>query len=332
MRTREIYWRLTTAFSDFSSYLANKIKPFYCPLQQKRNHGIYAINIHAKIGFFAQLNQCLRVFAYCEQHNLKPIISLTSPFYVRAKGENWLEYFFEVRELDENDKKLVGNGSIKISHVSDIDQLGLPEMHDLRMNLEYANQLLWSYLTIKSELMEYVDSYAERQFSNKTVLGIHYRGTDKKSEAKPVTRKFVAATISNYIDANPHVDTLFVASDEGDFIEWIGQEFKHIDVLSHDDTIRSKNGIAIHVQPALGDNYIKGKEALVNSLLLAKCDALIRTSSFLSAWSSIFNPSLPVIMLNRPFDDKLWFPDALIAQKSLNEYLPNKIWSGMEGR
>lgn len=325
MHTRKLYWRSLTAFKDFASYVDNKLKPFYCPLQQKRNYGIYAVNMDAKIGLFAQLNQCLRIFAHCERHGLKPIILLSSPFYVKAKGENWLEYFFESRKLDENDRKLVENGSVKFSHVSDVDQLGLPANFALRMTLEYANHLLWSYVSIKSELMDYVDSFAERQFSNRTVLGIHYRGTDKKSEAKPVTWEYVATTISNYIAANPHVDSLFVASDEADFIEWIKREFKHMNVLSHDDTLRSRNGIAIHVQPALGDNYIKGKEALVNSLLLAKCDALIRTSSFLSAWSSIFNPSLPVVMLNRPFDDKLWFPDALIAQKALNEYLPNKI-------
>ena len=325
MHTRKLYWRSLTAFKDFASYVDNKLKPFYCPLQQKRNHGIYAVNMDAKIGLFAQLNQCLRIFAHCEQHGLKPIIFLSSPFYVKAKGENWLEYFFESRKLDENDRKLVDNGSVKFSHVSDVDQLGLPTNFALRMTLEYANHLLWSYVSIKSELMDYVDSFAERQFSNRTVLGIHYRGTDKKSEAKPVTWEYVATTISNYTAANPDVDSLFVASDEADFIEWIKREFKHMNVLSHDDTLRSRNGIAIHVQPALGDNYIKGKEALVNSLLLAKCDALIRTSSFLSAWSSIFNPSLPVVMLNRPFDDKLWFPDALIAQKALNEYLPNKI-------
>jgi len=116
------------------------------------------------------------------------------------------------------------------------------------MTLEHANHLLWSYLSIKSELMNYVDSFAERQFNNRTVLGIHYRGTDKKSEAKPVTWEYVANTISNYIAANPQVDSLFVASDEAAFIEWIGREFKHIDVLSHDDTLRSRNGIAIHVQ------------------------------------------------------------------------------------
>ena len=36
----------------------------------------------------------------------------------------------------------------------------------------------------------------------------------------------------------------------------------------------------------------------MNALLLAKCGVLIRTTSFLSAWASLFNPELKVILLN----------------------------------
>jgi hypothetical protein len=56
-------------------------------------------------------------------------------------------------------------------------------------------------------------------------------------------------------------------------------------------------------------NRIKAREALVNCLLLARCRALIRTASFLSGWASVFNPELSVIMLNRPYQEALWFPD-----------------------
>jgi len=192
------------------------------------------------------------------------------------------------------------------------------------MSLEYANQLLWNYLSIKDEIMDYVESFVENNFGKRTVLGLHYRGTDKKIEAPSVAWEYVAETVSNYLDSNPQTDCLFVASDEEGFIEWVNREFKqHICIISHNDTERSKNGEPIFTQPVLGDNYMKGREALINSLLLSKCDTLIRTASFLSGWSSIFNPSLPVIMLNKPFDDKLWFPDALIFQKSLIGYLPS---------
>ena len=324
MRTRECYWKSLEELRDIAALLNNKAKPIYIPFQQRRNHGIYAININAKVGLFAQLNWCLYVFAHCESFNLVPNILLTGPFYTRSKGENWLDYFFENRRLTSANRNLVVNGQIKLSHISDIEQLGLPADYGSKISLEYANHIFWKYLRLRNEILDYVSAFTDKHFGDKTILGIHFRGTDKKSEAKPITWDRVVATISNYIDANPGVDSLFVASDEERFIEWIKQEIKNMEVISHDDTERSMNGKAIHAQLGLGDNYMKGREALINSLLLSKCNTLIRSSSFLSGWSSIFNPSIPIVMLNRPFDSKLWFPDALVTQKSMNWYLPNE--------
>jgi hypothetical protein len=59
----------------------------------------------------------------------------------------------------------------------------------------------------------------------------------------------------------------------------------------------------------------------VNALLLSRCTALIRTASRLSAWSSVFNPQLPVVMLNRPHDGMVWFPEREILKTSMNQYL-----------
>lgn len=325
MRTREQYWKSLETLKTLVGSVDSKIKPFYCSIQQRRNQGIFAVNIHAKVGFFAQLNWCLYIFAHCERFNLRPNVRLTSPFYVSKKGDNWLDYFFENRKLTEADRSLIEGGAINFSQISDVDQLGLPTDYGSILTLENANQLLWSYLALKKEIEEYVESFADEHFRNRVTLGIHYRGTDKASEAPCVSREYVAETISKYLDANAQVDSLFVASDEAGFIRWIQQQFKQVEILTHNDTERSVDGRAIHVQVTLGDNYMKGKEALINSILLSKCSMLIRTSSFLSGWSSIFNPQLPIIMLNKPFDSKLWFPDAVLTKKSLDKYLPEKI-------
>jgi hypothetical protein len=44
---------------------------------------------------------------------------------------------------------------------------------------------------------------------------------------------------------------------------------------------------------------------------------LMKTSSFLSGWSKLFNPELTVIMLNEPHKKYLWFPEREIVKQTL---------------
>jgi hypothetical protein len=79
-----------------------------------------------------------------------------------------------------------------------------------------------------------------------------------------------------------------------------------VPVYCHDDHYRSAGGNPVHI--ALGNGYDKGEDALINALLLSKCATVIRTTSFLSAWASIFNPTLRVVLLNKPYVNRICYP------------------------
>jgi hypothetical protein len=140
------------------------------------------------------------------------------------------------------------------------------------------------------------------------VLGVHFRGTDKGSEAPPVSPDQCRHAISRYLKDHPEVDCIFVASDESQFIRYMQDEFPSIPVCFCDDQ-RSDGKLAVHNPAFGGDNYKKGREALVNCMLLSRCSALIRTASTLSGWASVFNPQLPVFLLNQPYPENVCFPD-----------------------
>jgi hypothetical protein len=49
---------------------------------------------------------------------------------------------------------------------------------------------------------------------------------------------------------------------------------------------------------------------------------LIRKTSWLAAWASIFIVNLKVILLNKPHEDKLWYPESEVIRKADSEYRP----------
>lgn len=317
MHTRKLYWQARARAQGLRVRVDNWVKPYYCPWQQRFNHGIFAVNIKAEVGFFAQLNWCIYVFAHCEQFGLKPAVILSSPFYTCQKGDNWLAYYFDGPAIPDKGVDWAPGLGVKVSHASTIRHLGFRVDYGETMTLDRANRLFNDNLILKKEVKTYIDRFVEINFATKRVVGVHFRGTDKSLEAPPVSFDQVARTVSEYLHNHPRTSAIFVASDEEAFIDQMRRKFDGVEVIYHPDSLRSRDGSAIHAQVGLGDNYLKGREALVNCLLLSRCSAVIRTASFLSGWSSVFNPGLKVIMLNRPYENRTWFPDAVILKSAM---------------
>jgi hypothetical protein len=208
---------------------------------------------------------------------------------------------------DDNDR--INSGEVPLCRIEGIRQLGLPSNYDLELNLEIGPKLVRKYIGIKPEVLHKVNAFWEASLKNKTVLGLHYRGTDKQAEALNIPYSAIRTKVDHFLSQNSKFDCLFVSSDEQTFVDFIENEFKQtLPVVYHNDGERSTTKFAIHRSKS-GDRFRKGEEAVINSLLLSKCDALIKTASFLSGWSKLFNPALRVILLNRPFERQLWFPD-----------------------
>ncbi len=66
------------------------------------------------------------------------------------------------------------------------------------------------------------------------------------------------------------------------------------------DVHRTTGAEGVHFSEQIG-GYQLGEEALIDSLLLSKCNLLIRTSSNLSLWSTYFQPDIPVILLSERY-------------------------------
>jgi hypothetical protein len=293
------------------------IRPHICRFLLSRSGNLLVVDVNSWVGLFAHLEWFLEISLHCERFNLIPCFMSTSPQYVDPqRGPNWFEYFFTNRQLSLDNREKIKNGQVPICRIDGIRQLGLPENYDLQLNLQIAPTLICKYIGIKPELLAKVNIFFERYLKNKVVLGLHYRGTDKHAEASSIPYIDFMRSVDNFLKCNGEFDCLFVSSDEQSFIDFIESEFKHtIPVFYYDDHERSKTNVAIHRSKS-GDRFRKGEEAVINCLLLSRCNTLLKTASFLSGWSKLFNPDLPVILLNYPFERQLWFPDRELVFKN----------------
>jgi hypothetical protein len=112
--------------------------------------GRLAIDIHANNGFFAQLNWCLYVLAYCEHRRLDPIIRLTGPHYGDLPNHDWFHDFFEeTRAIDSEVASSVPRPDLRIAHIQETD---FASLYGPSMTIEEANRLFTSRYRVNAAI------------------------------------------------------------------------------------------------------------------------------------------------------------------------------------
>ncbi|MBI2742499.1 MAG: hypothetical protein HYX48_01110 [Chlamydiales bacterium] len=204
-------------------------------------------------------------------------------YYDPQKGSNWWGYYFNPVQFGEMENPVVA------SHRK------IHRFHKTafrRMSRERGYELIQKYIQLRPEISRKIEEYVEENFKGYHVIGVHFRGTDKKREAKRVSFDSVFNEIRLSIAKLPSDQyKLFVATDEQQFLDEISAEFKGR--VLYIKARRSTDGKAVHFEKK--NQYELGEQALVDSLLLSKTEFLVRTVSNLSFCSLYFNPTLPVV-------------------------------------
>ena len=253
------------------------------------------------------LSQLIALLKYCELKNLQPVVRFTNPLYANHLGGDydWFRDFFEcVREIP----------SYIINRLSFSDIRGQGDYHFVRQDDDFsileAHNLYKNFFRIKPGVIKKAEDFAEMEFSG-DVLGVHYRGTDKKYEAPAVEysamEKFIDRVINKIGQEAAAGFRIFVATDDVEFITYLKSTKFNDKILYFGCTELAVDGRPVHLSP--GDNYRKGVEALSIIYLLSRCTWCVKTASQLSAWAVIFNPNLKIFTPQKPFAHYYHFPD-----------------------
>src|SRR5574341_209727 len=271
-------------------------------------HGVFAVEIRSSVGLGAKLEWCLEILAYCDENGLIPHFKFTYPN--SEKSDDYFGRFFRIKGVLDKGKSPV---FVKIASIT---ELNLGKDYDRVLNIDLASFLINKYLVVKHNVVAEVEDFCSKHLANRKVLGVHYRGTDKGEEAPFVPYDSVKRNIDRYLNLCPDTDRIFLASDDINFIEYMEKNIVGLPILYRNDSFRARDANSIHKSEDT-NKYEITRDALVNCLLLSRCDALLKTASILSGWSKLFNPRLPVVMLNRPYGEYEWFPERDLVDKNL---------------
>ena len=215
-----------------------------------------------------------------------------------------------------------------------------------KTNFKLANKMFNKYFKINNEITDSVDNYVSKNFNGYT-LGIHFRGTDKiPHRSNKVTIDLFCDVIKDILKTK-EINTIFICSDTKHIIEKFIKNINEIDnkinvIFYEQELVNDFLKVGFHIRRC--DEIMKeikncdfdkvekiskynnelAKNALKDSLILSKCNMVIKTPSQLSAWAKIFNPNNDVLRIGGM--QWFWWPDVFIPlYKTNDKELQNKL-------
>lgn len=164
--------------------------------------------------------------------------------------------------------------------------------------------VIFEKLQPRKEIMDEVDDFFRTHCENKKVLGIHYRGTDKKVEVK---NHFLSAPLTNYLrsveecmlDFKP--DIILLCTDDQEAISFFSQKYPGGVVFSNAFRAEIGDVEGIHLKKNVNrehHNYLLGKEVIMDVMLLARCNYFVFSHS---------NVATSVMLINNRKFEKTYF-------------------------
>lgn len=274
------------------------------------------VDIHA--GFCAIMVYVLNGIRKAHELGAIPVIDFnkdnTPEFYSKAHGEYIWDYFFEpVSAYTAGQvKSFVNEGMItpdaillptsaevmRIHHEEE-DRLATfwakntpsDKQKWLAQKRALGREYIQKYISVRPGIVAKVDAFISAHFKNQYMIGIHIRGTDfAYASPTPITRYFEET--DGIIKQKGKKDCLvFLATDQQQYLEAFQARYK--DKLVYSNALRSDNHIA-PFRLAVEDGYRKGEDVLIDVLILAACNHVLKGAAAVGEMALWFNDSLLV--------------------------------------
>jgi len=244
----------------------------------------------------------LELLPYLKENDINPTWKVQSEFYGIPPDYN----IFGTH--------IISNKKENETHTRSFDLLKLkinnPKIFtNFKGDFYRANELFFEFFSFSDEIIKEVDD-AMAEFDNKKTLGLHYRGTDKiNTEGGYVNLEIFKKTTDDYLKNNK-IDAILIFSDEVAVSNELEKYYSDNYSVKNFNEQESQNLVFNRNNVNSTPNDVLYQKTILDSIILSKCGAVIKTASQFSGWAKIFNPELTIYRASA-FKEN-WFPDFYI--------------------
>ena len=183
------------------------------------------------------------------------------------------------------------------------------------------------YIKIKSFVMEVVESYFQRHFNGKLVLGVHFRGQEMKTTPGhwyPPTKQQMRLAI-DLMCKKYDFNSIFIVSEDASYVDFLKREYNgKIDILVNDH-YRTYGNNAYKEYPRQRHFFLLGQEVLIDTLLLSRCNGLVYCTSNVATVADFINHSSYIAKIK--INNGPNFNNPLLARYSyqIKSFLPHSV-------
>jgi len=279
-----------------------------------KNKIFYIIRRSPGAGLFSNLIYVINHLKIAKENDFEPFVDMQNfktiynEKYTLNKTLNAWEYYFEqvsknsIRDVYKSHKVIITDNKFykKFKHTITKNNL---------------NQIAKKYLKTKKIFILKANNFVKKNFKNKT-LGIHYRGTSYKTSANhpfPPTKKQIIDR-SKYLIKKYKYNKIFLCTEEEEIFQALNKEFGD-KICFISESFRSNKDDAFKKYPRQKHRFKLGKEILVESIILSKCQGFLYQNSNVSEF---------VKYLDNKNEIKYFFMKT--AFNSSNEYIAKWLW------
>jgi hypothetical protein len=280
------------------------------------NHGVFSLRRNplpieldtaGRLGLFAVLTWCVLLARSCSSRGI-------SPFFVLSRKSPYSSPDYDCLRDTFHQKQQLPYRSLCSLRLRDLSDFPIP-LDFQNFTFEQAHFLFFKHFSIPATISTQAASVIAHNTDGQ-YLAIHYRGTDKVSEGTQVQPMAFLDLFRQEVEARyPKVRTVFIATDVPDFLATAHEKLRGFRVFSNNDQVKADGHSPIHFS-SLARNVPRAlaEDALINVLVLARAQLLVKTPSILSGWAKVFNPKLDALLIGDLSPHAAWFPDSLLQK------------------